>query len=326
MRLRNLATNQTRAVTTDEQGFLRANELPVGTYELQVEHPGFASYLHTGITVTVGRTVHLDIQLVPAALQQQVTVTAQPSALQPSETTLTTTVGNERIEESPVRSRNYLDFVLLAAGVASSNQQQASGSPTALAGSGFIFGGLRAHSNNLSIEGVDNNDEYTGSSRTELSLEIVREVQVVNNGLSAEFGGAPGGSINVVTKTGTDVFHGDAFISAQSGAFNARDPLENEDRSPPLGGYRIGGSLGGPLIKDRTFFYAAFEQEHARTENSSDIDPASAGAVNEFLPSGAFPRLSMRRITERFFPTARAETEASGKLNHQLSEHHSLMR
>ncbi len=325
VRLRNTATNLMRTVETDERGFFRANELAVGTYEVGVERSEFAPYLHTGVTLTVGTTIHLSIELAPATLRQQVTVSAQPPSISPSETTMTTTVDHERIEESPVRSRNYLDFVLLAPGVASADRQQTSGAQTPLIGSGFTFGGLRSRSNNLSIDGLDNNDEFTGSSRTELSPEIVREFQVVTNGLSAEFGGASGGSINVVTKTGSNVFHGDVFIFVQSGGLNARNPLEGETQRPHLRRYRAGSSIGGPIRRNKTFFYTAFEQESSRSESSSDIDSQSASAINRFLGKGAFQRLVTRGITTGFFPTSRAETEASGKLNHQISDQHSLM-
>src|SRR6185437_1875675 len=124
-------------------------------------------------------------------------------------------VDQERIEELPVESRNYLNFALLAPGVASSAQQPGKQSPAALPDSGFTFGGLRGRSNNVSIDGLDNNDEYVGSSRTELSLETVQEFQVVSSGLSAEAGGASGGSINVVTRIGANQFHGDAFLFLQ---------------------------------------------------------------------------------------------------------------
>jgi len=118
----------------------------------------------------------------------------------------------------------------------------------AITGSGFTFGGLRSRSNNLSIDGLDNNDEYTGSSRTELSPEIVQEFQVVNNGLSAESGGASGGSINVITRSGTNMVHGDAFLFVQDGALNAREPFE---RSPAsiVSTLRAGLALGGPVHK-----------------------------------------------------------------------------
>src|SRR5439155_19915598 len=146
VRLRSTETNQLRALKTDGRGSFSASELTVGTYEVRVEQPGFAPYRHAGVELSVGQRITLNIRLVPAALQQQVTVTGQPPSISPSETTFTTTVDHERIEESPVRTRNLLDFVLLAPGVTGANPQQAGGTQTPLAGSGFTFGGLRARS------------------------------------------------------------------------------------------------------------------------------------------------------------------------------------
>ena len=196
---------------------------------------------------------------------------------------------------------------------------------TPLAGSGFTFGGLRARSNTISIDGLDNNDEYTGSGRTELSPEIVQEFQVVQNGLSAESGGASGGSINVITRSGTNTIHGDAFIFAQDAALNARDPFEDEPGKPSFRRYRAGFALGGPAIKDRTFYYVAIEQEHNRGQSGSDIASAAASAINSFLATGAFPGLATRQVTTNFFPISRAETEAAGKLDHQFTKNTSLM-
>ena len=325
VRLRNIATNQIRTVRTDEQGFFRAAELAVGVYEVRVERAEFAPYLHTGVMLSLGQTVRLDIVLAPAAGTTRVTVTDQPSPIDPSQTSVTSLVDTPKIEELPLRSRNYLDFVLLAPGVADSRRQSNAAAQSSLADSGFTFGGLRARSNNLSIDGLDNNDEYTGSSRTELSFEIVREFQVVNNGLSAESGGASGGSINVVTKTGTNTVRGDVFLFVQNGALNARNPFEDQPGKPDLRRYRAGFAIGGPLIRDRTFYYTAFEQEHTRAERASDIAPQVAAAINSFLAGGTSPRLGTRQITTGFSPVARAETEASGKFNHQVSERHSLM-
>jgi outer membrane receptor for ferrienterochelin and colicin len=323
--LRNTLTNQSRAVTTDDQGFFRAEALAVGTYEVRVEHPGFAPYRHTGVQLSLGQTIRLDVILAPASSSAEVTVNAQPSAIDTSQTSVVSAVERERIEELPVRSRNYLDFVLLAPGVSSSPTASLVSGATPLAGSGFTFGGLRARSNNVSIDGLDNNDEYTGSSRTELSPEIVQEFQVVNNGLSAESGGASGGSINVVTRSGTNKIHGDAFIFAQDGALNARDPFETEAGKPSFRRYRAGFALGGPIISNRTFYYTAFEQEHIRGQGGSDINPKAASAINTLLATGAFPGLSTRRITTGFFPISRAETELAGKLDHQLTKNTSLM-
>src|SRR5258708_763085 len=323
--VRNTLTSQARTVTTDEQGFFRAEQLAVGTYEVRVEQTGFAPYRQAGVGASLGQTVHLDIVLAPASASEQVTVNAQPSSLDPSQSSVVSSVDQERIEELPVRSRNYLDFVLLAPGVSSSPIDSGASGSTPLTGSGFTFGGLRSRSNNLSIDGLDNNDEYTGSSRTELSPEIVQEFQVVNNGLSAESGGASGGSINVITRSGTNTIHGDAFLFAQDGALNAREPFETESGKPSFRRFRTGFALGGPVIKDKTFYYAALEQEHNRGQIGSDIDPAVTSTINSLLATGAFPGLPTRQITTGFSPVARAETEAAGKLDHQLTKNTALM-
>jgi outer membrane receptor for ferrienterochelin and colicin len=323
--LHNPLTNQSRTVTTDEQGFFRAEQISVGSYEVRVEQTGFAPYRQTGVGASLGQSVHLDIVLAPASASEQVTVNAQPSSLDPSQSSVVSSIDQERIEELPVRSRNYLDFVLLAPGVSSSPIASGASGSTPLTGSGFSFGGLRLRSNNLSIDGLDNNDEYTGSSRTELSPEIVQEFQVVHNGLSAESGGASGGSINIITRSGTNTIHGDAFLFAQDGALNARDPFETEAGKPSFRRFRAGFALGGPVIKDKTFYYAAVEQEHNRGQIGSDIDSTVASTINAFLATGAFPGLATRQITTAFSPTARAETEAAGKLDHQLTKNSGLM-
>src|SRR6267143_828199 len=323
--LRNTLTNQGRTVATDERGFFRAEALVVGTYEVRVEQAGFALYRHAGVQVGLGQTIYLDVVLVPASASAEVTVSAQPSTVDASQTSVVSSIDQERIEELPVRSRNYLDFVLLSPGVSSSPAASSGTAATPLAGSGFTFGGLRTRSNNVSIDGLDNNDEYTGSSRTELSPEIVQEFQVVNNGLSAESGGTSGGSINVITRSGTNIIHGDAFLFGQDGALNAREPFESDPGKPSFRRFRGGAALGGPVLKNRTFYYAAAEQEHNRGQAGSDIDPAVVSSINAFLASGAFPGLATRHLAAGFFPIARAETEAAGKLDHQLTKNTALM-
>src|SRR5258706_1555265 len=182
-----------------------------------------------------------------------------------------------------------------------------------LTDSGFTLGCLRGRRNNVTIDGVDINDEFAGSIRSELSLETIQEFQVVNAGLSAETGGAAGGSINVITRVGANALHGDAFVFAGNGALDARDPFQTESAAPSLHRYRAGAALGGPIVHDRTFYYAAFEQEHSRSLEDSFISPALAGAINRRLALGAYQLLPVRRINDGFFPASRAETEASAK-------------
>lgn len=323
--LRNQGTNQTRTISANPEGSFYAGELPVGQYEFRVESPGFSPYVNNAIVISIGRVVQLTVRLAPARVQQQITVSEQPPPIDPTQTTEATTIDHERIEESPVVSRNYLDFVLLAPQLTQSNIQGATGGKSALADSGFTFAGLRSRSNSLYIDGVENNDEFSGSARTELSPETVQEFQVVNNGLSAESGGGASGPINVVTKSGVNTLHGDAFLFIQNGALNARDPLTNETGSPDLNRFRAGLSAGGPIVRNRTFYYVAGEQEEAHGDDSSLISPSVANAVNGVLGSGAFPRITTRVINPELFRRARAETEVSGRLDHHITDKHSLL-
>jgi len=323
--LRNQGTNQTRTMVSNGEGLFRAGELPVGQYELRVESSGFSPYVNNAIVVSVGTVVQIAVRLAPATVQQQITVSEQPPPIDPTETTEATTIDHDRIEESPVVSRNYLDFVLLAPQLTRSNIQGAKGGKSALADSGFSFAGLRSRSNSLYIDGVENNDEFTGSARTELSPETVQEFQVVNDGLSAESGGGASGPINVVTKSGVNTVHGDAFVFVQNGALNARDPLTNETGAPDLSRFRVGLSAGGPIVRGRTFYYFAGEQEGAHGDDSSLIPPSVAGTINGILGSGAFARISTRAIDPTVVRVAGAETEVSGRLDHQIGAKHSLL-
>ena len=323
--LRNQGTNQTRTISANPEGSFHASELPVGQYELRVQSPGFSPYVNDAIVISIGRVVQLTVRLAAAKVQQQITVSEQPPPIDPTQTTEATTIDHERIEESPVVSRNYLDFVLLAPQLTQSSIQGAAGGKSALADSGFTFAGLRSRSNSLYIDGVENNDEFSGSARTELSPETVQEFQVVNNGLSAESGGGASGPINVITKSGVNTLHGDAFLFIQNGALNARDPLTNETERPDLNRFRAGLSAGGPIVRNRTFYYLAGEQEGAHGDDSSLISPSVAGAINGVLGSGAFPGITTRALNPELFRTSRAETEVSGRLDHQIGNKHSLL-
>src|SRR5467141_1092953 len=325
VRLRNLGTNRTRTVSSNSEGSFRAGELPVGQYQLHVESSGFSPYVNNAIAVSIGRVVQVTVRLAPATVRQQITVSEQPASIDPTQTTEATTIDRDRIEESPVASRNYLDFVLLAPQLTRSNIQGAKGGKSAPADSGFTFAGLRSRSNSLYIDGVENNDEFSGSARTELSPETVLEFQVVNNGISAESGGGASGPINVITKSGVNTLHGDAFLFVQNGALNAKDALTSETEAAQLNRFRAGLSVGGPVVRGRTFYYLAGEQEGAHGDDSSLITPSVASAINGVLASGTFPRISTRAINPAVFRVARAETEVSGRLDHHLGNKHSLL-
>jgi hypothetical protein len=323
--LRNLTTNQTREITTDADGNYRAAGLAVGEYEVKAQASGFAPYFNPRVTLALGHTASLDITLVPGDVNAQVTVLDQPPVLDATQTAVTTSVDPERIEELPVNSRNYLEFTLLAPGVAPSNSQTTSGGVNASpssgaprADSGFTFGGMRPRSNSISIDGLDNTDETTGAARVALSPEIVREFQIVSNGLSAEFGGAGGGAINVITRVGQNKYHGDAFTFFQNEVFNARESYSDPPPASRLRYRRVqpGVALGGPIKRDKLFFYVAAEQEHLSAEDEAEISRSARARINALLTSGFAPRLAVRSLTGGRFPIGSDETEAAGKLTY----------
>jgi hypothetical protein len=135
--VRNTFTSQARTVTTDEHGFFRAEQLAVGTYEVRIEQAGFAPYQRTGVVLSLGLTIHLDVVLSLASASERVTVSAQTSTIDTSQTSVVSSVDQERIEELPVRSRDYLDFVLLAPAVSRSPRASAASGSSPLTGSGF---------------------------------------------------------------------------------------------------------------------------------------------------------------------------------------------
>jgi hypothetical protein len=224
--IRDTETNLLRTIPTDPVGSFRLTDLSIGTYEVHVDARGFARYAHAGVTLAIGQTAHLLVVLQPARILEEVAVSAQPPALDSRQTSIATVIDTERIEELPVRSRNYLEFVLIAPGVTRATPSPLFGAPSSvLPTSGFSFQGLRPRSNTLTIDGINNTDEFSGSSRTELSLEVVREFQVVQHAWLPEHAGAAGG-VNVVTRSGANTVHGDAFVFGEFGALNAKPKLE----------------------------------------------------------------------------------------------------
>ncbi|MDQ6788675.1 MAG: TonB-dependent receptor [Acidobacteriota bacterium] len=327
---RDTATNQTRQTRTEADGSYRFSGLAVSTYEIRAESNGFAPYVNSQVTLSLGQTTTLDITLQPAGVNAEVIVTDKPPVIDGTQTASTTSIDPERIEELPVKSRNYLQFTLLAPGVAPSNTQSSSGggnvSNSPLADSGFTFGGLRPRSNSISIDGLDNTDETTGAAMVALSPEIVREFQIINNGISAEFGGASGGAINVVTKTGANEFHGTLFNFFQNERLNARDALSSSDSKgrPRFRRYQPGASFGGAIVRDKLFFYAALEQENFTGDEQSEINDNVRTRINAALASGFAPRLAVRFLNGNRFRTGADETEAAGKLTYLLGSRNTL--
>src|SRR5207248_2062377 len=185
-----------------------------------------------------------------------VTVTSVAATLvETTNTTISSVVDQQRIENLPINERNYLSFALTTSTVGRDNGRPIGPAPT----TGLNFGGQRGRSNLVQVDGADNTDNSVNASRSTVSQEAVQEFQVVTNSFAPEFGRSAGGVVNVVTKSGTNDFRGNVFGFLRHRSFQARNAFA-PIADPPFTRAQYGATLGGPLDKDRTFFFAAFEQ------------------------------------------------------------------
>ena len=310
------------AVSSSMDGSFSFQNLASGSYTLHTAAETFRIAETTGIEVAVGRTTSLTVSLQLASAAATVQVSAVTSALDPTQTSSVVNIDRDRVEELPIPSRDYLTFTLLSPFVAASNPAQSAQTPGASSG-GFSFGGLRPTSNAILLDGVNDDDEFMGGSRTELSPEAISDFQIVNHGFQAQSGGAAGGSIDVATRSGVNQLHGDAFTFVQNGALNGTQPLGIYPRKPDENRERAGLSLGGPIQRDRTFYYLAAEQEIAQGEDVTDLSPDTVSAINAAAPR--FGALGSLQLHSGFFPTTDQQTELSARLDRTLTSREALM-
>lgn len=311
-----------RTTVSADDGTFSFVDLPSGTYTVQSAASGFAPLTQLSVPVAVGRNTQLTLTLALAGARETVSVTSAPFSFDSFQTSSVVNIDRDRIEELPIPNRNYLSFVALSPQAVPANPSLSARTLSQSSGS-FGFGGLRPGSNAIRIDGVGDDDEYTGSSRTQLSPEAIADFQIVNHGFSAESGGAAGGTIDVQTRSGLNQLHGDIFLFVQNGALNGTPPLESAPHKPDENRVRTGLSLGGAIKRDRTLFYVAAEQEIAHGEDANDLQPATLGLINSaIVRSGP---LHGPMLQNKFFPTSSHETELSGRLDQTLSPRHVLM-
>jgi hypothetical protein len=282
---RHSATNISKATTTNDQGAYLIVNLTPGDYEVTVEAANFKKAVLPAVTLTVGQRADLDVALEVGQVSEVVTITGATAELvETSKTAVATTVDQQRIENLPINERNYLAFALTTSTVARDNGRPIGPAPT----TGLNFGGQRGRSNLVQVDGADNTDNSVNASRSTVSQEAVQEFQVVSNSFAPEFGRSSGGIVNVVTKSGTNDFHGNVFGFLRDKNFQARNPFAPIAK-PDFRRTQYGVTLGGPLDRDRTFFFFAFEQRR-RDESgffTSNVAQGLGGSVTigaPFLP------------------------------------------
>ncbi|MEZ5401892.1 MAG: TonB-dependent receptor [Bryobacteraceae bacterium] len=318
---RNEDTGASRTASAADTGQFRIEHLTAGSYRLSVEAPGFATAESAPLTISIGQVAQQRVVLQPAGVADRLDVVETPDAVDTAAATASAALGGERIEEAPARSRNYLNFVLSAPGVAQSagagSQRTMTGVRAPLGDSGFTFAGMRPRNNAILIDGTDNRDETTGGNRVAIGLEMVQEFRVAGASVGAEFGGAAGGLLNMVTRSGVNLWHGDFTFFAQNDALNARKPGVAATANPRFRRYQPGVSLLGPIHRDRTFFAMAIEHERESAGEWSDVPAAALDTINRALATPAFARAATPAAFRGLYDTSTKGTEFSGKLNHQ---------
>lgn len=306
--LSNVETGVERSAATDTLGNFRFLLVPPADYEVKVQRPSFSTWAVRSLRVGVGETVALDAVLKPAAVQQEVLVQEQIPPVDTEKTQQSNTIADEQIENLPINERNFLNFTLLTPGVTDSKGIVTFALPQA-ATSGLSFLGQNGRSNNVSIDGVDNNDDAVAAVRSTLSQEAIQEFQINRSGFSAEFGRAGGGLINIVSKSGTNRTNGDVFGFFRDHAFDARNPFafgaDGSNIDPPYSRQQAGFTLGGPVRKDKTFYFLSYEGLREREsnfvtflENASFFQPtASQQALIQGLLAAPVPTLKAAGTT-----------------------------
>lgn len=325
----NQETQASRTTIAAANGQFYLANLPIGSYTLHVEASGFTALDLAPFLLSVGQAVERRLILQPAGVMEKIEVNEQPEAIDTAAATASATLGYERIEEAPARSRNYLNFVLAAPGVSpsagASSQRTMTGVRSPLGDSGFTFGGMRARNNAILIDGMDNRDETTGGNRVAVGLEMVQEFRVAGAAIGAELGGASGGLLNMVTRSGVNLWHGDFTFFAQHERVNARKPEVSSPSAPRFRRIQPGVSLLGPLRRDRTFIAAAIEHERESAEEWSDAPAGAIDVINRALQSPGFSRAAVSSVLRGLYDTSAQGTDASAKLNHQLRDEDMLL-
>ena len=271
------ATNQdngfSRQATSDAGGSFAIRLLPPGLYRASASLPGRRGADVQNVRLTVGATTTLELRLEPSGVAEAVTVTAETALIDKSSTELSKTIGEAKVRNLPINQRNVLEFALTTPGVTVARGPQSGAFPN----SGISINGQSPRLNNVIVDGVDNNDFATGSVRSTFSQEAVREYQVIQSPFSAEYGKTAGGVVNVVTRSGTNTFHGSAFAFYRDESLSADNALTGT--VTPFQQLQYGASLSGPILRDRLFFFAAAERLSVADANVVTISDADAAMI-----------------------------------------------
>lgn len=272
--LKEISTGFSRQSIANTQGLFRITQLPVGTYRAEISAPGFALSIVENLELTVGNTKTLNVALQVSKVSTQVTVEAQADFVNRADPSNSVNIDSRAIADLPIRGRNFTEFVQLSPNVTQESNRF-----------GIVVNGQRSINSNIAIDGVDFNDPLQGGPRGGGPKEsafffpqlAVREFQMVLNGASAEIGRTNAGYLNVVTQSGSNDFHGASFYQNRNGALTSPDAFGNDSSSNSQ--HQFGASLGGPIRRDKLFFFAALEKNMVNIPYTVKFDQPSGGVT-----------------------------------------------
>jgi hypothetical protein len=253
---RNVATGFTRSAVSGEQGTYRIEFLPPGTYEMRAELANFSPATARDIVVQVGSSTTVDFPL-SVGVTETVAVTAESPLVQTTKSDVGQVITSGLIENMPMSGRRFQDLSLLVPGTRPSNYYD----PTKTEVGGISYGGATGRSVNITVDGGDNNDGVVRGLLQQFSADAIQEYKVATGRYSAEFGRSTGGVVNVITKSGTNDLHGTAFFFGRDDSLNAKTHFEEEAgiEKQPFQQQQVGGTVGGPIKKDRAHFFGSYE-------------------------------------------------------------------
>jgi hypothetical protein len=313
----NLETNLSRSTMTGEEGIWSFTLLPVGGYSVSIEATGFKTFVRERVELEVQANVRVDVRLEIGQVTERVVVTAEVPQIDTASATLGKVVEERRIVELPLNGRNFLQLGVLQAGVVPPPpgiNMLGSGTNNTPGGTAFNFSvnGQRITSNNHLLDGVNNVEPFSGAAMVVPSPDSLREFRILTNAYTAEFGRAGGSIVTVITKAGSNEYHGSAYEFLRNDYFDARNFFSPQ--VPALKQHQFGGTVGGRVIRDRTFFFGSYEG-FRQTKGQ----PASTGVPSLLVRQGNFTQELRKPIdpltgmrfpgdiipSERFDPVAR---------------------
>jgi len=270
--VRDVAKGLERTGANDGEGGYSVHLLPPGTFAVTIEAPGFAKAAAAGVTITVGQAAELPVALTLATGREVVEVSSQAELIETARSSTTDTIGERRIDNLPINGRNYIQFTLTDSQVQRDSAPNLGAAPT----SGLNMSGQRGRSNLVNVDGADATDNSVNGVRSTVSQEAVQEFQIITNNYAAEYGRAAGGVVNIITRSGSNEFHGDVYGYLRNRNFQAVNPFSTVS-NPAYTRVQGGLAFGGPIKKDKTYYYFSYETTRRHETGFSSIGQGNWG-------------------------------------------------